>query len=92
MRLKPVSFAFKSNGVPGLGVIAQDIEKVYPQLVSEKSDGMKAVNYEGLIAPLIGAVQELKQENDELKKQLQFQEERQQELERKLQDRGPQGH
>ena len=69
MKLKPVSFTFKSNGKEGLGVIAQDLEKVYPQLVT-KGEGMKSVNYEGLIGPLIGAVQELKNENDDLRQQL----------------------
>lgn len=73
MRLKPVSFVFKSGGQKSLGVIAQDLETIYPELVSQKPDGMKAVNYEGLIAPLISAVQELKQQNDELRKQLQAQ-------------------
>ena len=33
---------------------------------------MKGVSYEGLIAPLIEAVQELKKENDEIKIQLQI--------------------
>jgi hypothetical protein len=69
MKLKPVSYTFKSNGQPGLGIIAQDLEKVYPQLVVSNK-GIKYVNYEGLIGPLIEAVQELKKENDELRQQI----------------------
>lgn len=84
MKLNPVDFKFKATGQEGLGVIAQDVEKIYPQLVSMRGDGMKAVNYEGLIAPLIGAVQELKKENDDLRQQVRDQAIRQDELERQL--------
>ena len=73
MKLKPVSFAYKAGGKESMGVIAQDLEKVYPQLVASGPAGLKAVSYEGLIAPLIGAVQELKKENDELRQELRAQ-------------------
>ncbi len=88
MRLKPVSFNFKSSGKESLGVIAQDIEKIYPELVTT-GDGMKAVNYEGLIAPLISSVQELKKENDELRLKIDAQAARQEILERELHKRTP---
>jgi len=86
MQMNPVSFTFKANGQKGLGFIAQDVEKIYPQLVTPNGDqqGMKAVNYEGLIAPLVGAVQELKQQNDDLRRQLHDQTLRQEEFEKKL--------
>lgn len=87
MKLNPVSFTYKSNGDKGLGVIAQDVEKVYPQLVAGKGDQMKFVNYEGFIGPLIGAVQELKKENDDLRRQLHEQGLRQKALERALENR-----
>ena len=85
MRLKPVSFTLKVNGKDSMGVIAQDLEKVYPQLVGTGGAGMKAVTYDGLIAPLIGAVQELKKQYDDLRAQLHEQAERQEKLERALQ-------
>lgn len=44
---------------PGMGVIAQDVEKVFPALVSTDEHGRKQVDYIGLIAPLIEAVKEL---------------------------------
>jgi hypothetical protein len=44
---------------PGMGVIAQDVEKVFPQLVVTDEHGRKQVDYDGLIAPLIEAVKEL---------------------------------
>jgi hypothetical protein len=44
---------------PGMGVIAQDVERVFPQLVETDEQGYKRVEYSGLIAPLIEAVKEL---------------------------------
>ena len=44
---------------PGMGVIAQEVEKVFPELVTTDDQGRKKVEYEGLIAPLIEAVKEL---------------------------------
>ena len=43
-----------------IGLLAQDIEKVFPELVSE-SHGVKSVNYQGLVPVLINALKE--QEN-----------------------------
>jgi prepilin-type N-terminal cleavage/methylation domain-containing protein len=85
MQLKPVAFTYKSNGLQSFGVIAQDLVKVYPELVSQgNEETMKSVNYEGLIAPLIGAVQELKRENDDLHQRLTAEEKRQKALEQKI--------
>ena len=38
-------------------LLAQDIEKVFPELVSE-SNGIKSVNYQGLVPVLINALKE----------------------------------
>ena len=84
MKIKPVSFVYKANGKKSMGVIAQDLEKIYPQLVVDGRDGMKSVGYEGLIAPLIGSVQELKKENDTLSAQLRDQSARQEKMEREI--------
>jgi len=53
-----------------LGVIAQDVEKVYPQVVHMGSDGYRRVSYQFLVAPLIEAVKELKKENEALSKRI----------------------
>ena len=42
-----------------IGVIAQEVETQYPELVLEDAEGMKSVNYSGLVAPLIEAVKAL---------------------------------
>jgi hypothetical protein len=61
-----VEFKWKNNHQKSMGVIAQDIEKILPDLVYEM-DSKKSVNYNGLIALLIESVKELKKEIDELK-------------------------
>lgn len=45
-----------------LGLIAQEIEMVYPELVSLDANGNKAVNYIGLIPVLIEALKEQQQQ------------------------------
>ena len=42
-----------------IGFIAQDLEKVYPELVETDYKGMKSVNYSHLVAPLIEAFKTL---------------------------------
>jgi hypothetical protein len=49
-----------------VGVIAQDVEKVLPELVENRDNGYKAVKYEKLTALLIQAVKELSAKVKEL--------------------------
>ena len=51
-----------------IGVIAQEIEEVLPEVIATRDNGYKAVYYEKLVPLLIEAVKELKAEVDELKK------------------------
>jgi hypothetical protein len=51
-----------------IGLLAQDIEKVFPELVVENK-GIKSVNYQGLVPVLINALKEQQSEIDALKKQ-----------------------
>ncbi len=48
------------------GLIAQELQEVYPDLVYESPDGMLAVDYVGLIPVLIQSIQELKSQIDML--------------------------
>ncbi len=50
-----------------VGVIAQELEAVLPELVVDREDGFKAVKYDRIVALLIEAVKELKAEVDLLK-------------------------
>jgi hypothetical protein len=49
------------------GVIAQEIEKVLPELVNTREDGYKAVKYDKLVSLLIEGIKELSKEVDKLK-------------------------
>ena len=48
------------------GIDAEELQKTYPDLVLEGQDGYLAVNYVELVPVLIKAIQELKQQVDEL--------------------------
>ena len=52
------------------GVIAQDVEKVLPEVVAERPDGTKAVRYEKLAGIMIQAINELADQVEEIKKRL----------------------
>ena len=66
-----VRFVWKDLGTPSVGVIAQEVEQVLPELVSERSDnGTKSVNYNGLVGVLIEAVKELSARVESLENQL----------------------
>jgi hypothetical protein len=53
-----------------IGVIAQEVEEVFPEVVSTDNQGYRSVSYRKLVAPLIEAVKELKAENENLKLRL----------------------
>jgi hypothetical protein len=57
-KLSPVSFNWKTTGEKSYGLIAQEVEKILPELVSE-TNGVKSVRYIPLIAMLIDAIVEL---------------------------------
>ena len=59
-----------------IGVIAQDVEKVLPELVSTNKEGYKMVDYTKLAPVLIEAVKELMAENEQLKQRLDAMEEK----------------
>ena len=50
-----------------VGVIAQEIEEVLPEVVQTRDNGYKAVKYEKIVPLLIEAIKELKKEIEELK-------------------------
>jgi hypothetical protein len=74
-RLKPVHFTWRASEFPAYhfgdgmnaGLIAQDVEQVFPELVQTDERGFKTVNYTELPYLTLAAVKELKAENDALK-------------------------
>ncbi len=76
-KLRGVEFDWnygKKEGQHDIGVVAQEVEKVIPEIVYSKKlldkKEIKTVDYEKLTAVLIEAVKELSQEVTELKKQI----------------------
>ena len=67
MLLRPVSFEMKGRkGVREFGFVAQDVETLFPEFVNTAADaiGTKSLNYVGMIAPVVKAMQEMKAAND----------------------------
>lgn len=50
--------SYEMKGKQKIGVLAQEIQKVFPELVSEDDNEMLAVNYQGLVPVLINALKE----------------------------------
>jgi hypothetical protein len=72
IELNPVSFKFKHDikAKEHYGFIAQDIEKLYPELVKNSEMGYKTVNYIELIPILVSKIQSMDKEIKELKEQI----------------------
>ena len=74
--LKGVTWNWNDNAdelqqsLPNVGVIAQDVEKVLPQLVTDRDNGFKGVDYAKLTGLLIEAVKDQQKQIDELKNKL----------------------
>lgn len=79
-QLQGYHFSWKKNDRPDIGVVAQEVQKVYPELVHAGADGKLAVQYGNLVAPLIEAVKELRLQNIELQKRLDAQEKKLREM------------
>ena len=67
--LNPVTFSFKSDLQKKIhfGFIAQEIEKIYPELVGNNNLGYKSVNYTEMIPLLLAKMKIMQDEIDELK-------------------------
>jgi hypothetical protein len=69
LKLKPVTYQWKTDEFPGMnftndvqiGLIAQDVEKVFPNLVMTNNNGYKAVSYEKLSVILLEGMKEQQQ-------------------------------
>lgn len=68
IQINGVTFNWKKDARPSVGVIAQEIEKVFPELV--QGEDPKTVNYNGLVGLLIECIKEQQVEIDYLKGKL----------------------
>ena len=71
-KLNPVSFTFKDDEQhkKHYGFIAQELETVYPELVTDTEIGFKAVNYIELIPILLSQMKNMQVEIDKLKEDI----------------------
>jgi hypothetical protein len=78
VRLQPVSYNWRTEEYPQfrfssgkeIGLIAQEVEKVFPDMVSTDQAGYKRVNYGELPLLMLQAIRELKAENEKLQEEL----------------------
>jgi len=70
MKLRGVSFNRTGEDRKNIGVIAQEIREVLPEVVHEQEDGMLAVAYGNIVGLLIEAMKEQQEQIDELKSML----------------------
>ena len=63
-KLNPVTYLNKKSDKQDIGLIAHELQEIFPELVNGEKDGeqLQSVNYIGLIPVLIKEVQELKKE------------------------------
>jgi prepilin-type N-terminal cleavage/methylation domain-containing protein len=71
LALQPVSFRWKSNNEKEIGLIAQDVQHQFPDLVeTSKDNGYLSIQMGNLVSPIIEALRELHEENESLKADL----------------------
>lgn len=64
--IKTYEYVLKDDGKRHVGLIAQEVEKVIPEAVSEDDDGFKSLDYNSVVAALVGEVNALKKRVAEL--------------------------
>ena len=70
-KLHPITFDWKSDSTHDVGLIAEDVEKVTPLLVTHNKDGqVEGVKYDKLTVVLINAVKEQQAQIDKQQKQI----------------------
>ena len=68
--LEGVTFTWQESGEAEIGLIAQDVEKVVPDLVVTGKNDLKAVKYGNIVALLIEAIKEQQIQIDTLSNEL----------------------
>jgi len=68
--LRGVTFKWKENGHKSMGLIAQEIEQVIPEVVVTNQYGEKSVTYGSLIGLLVESIKELDEQVKEIKNHL----------------------
>ena len=66
LQLQPYNFTFKDDlsGTPQVGVIAQDLQKVFPESVSEDENGFLKIRWDEMFYAVINSIKELSHKID----------------------------
>jgi hypothetical protein len=70
MSLRGVSFDWKEGGAKAIGLIAQEAEKIIPEIVSKDDNGYLGIKYNNLIGVLVEAIKDQQEQINILKKQI----------------------
>ena len=65
-----VRFDWKKNNLPSAGLIAQEVEAFMPELVDTNDEGVKSMNYAGMVGVLVEAVKEMSSMIKDLQKEI----------------------
>jgi hypothetical protein len=76
LSLVPVDFQYIKDDKKSMGFIAEDVQKVFPELVTPMNDDILGLNYDGLIAPIVSCLQYLNKKVKTLEDQLRVFQER----------------
>jgi hypothetical protein len=70
--LNPVVFSYKNDKTKKThyGVLAQDVEKVFPELVEDNMSGYKTVNYQELLPLMLAKMKNMQEQINELKEKV----------------------
>lgn len=71
-KINGVQYQWIATNKKEIGVIAQEIAQVFPELVKTSDSGFMQVNYAGLIGVLVESIKALQQENKAIRQQLQM--------------------
>jgi len=69
-KLRGVRYDWIDNKKSSIGLIAQEVEEILPEIVETSSDNMKTIAYGNLVGLLIESVKELKSEINTLKQEI----------------------
>ena len=74
LSINPVRFTWNKNqstySGEDIGLIAQEVKEIIPEVVQERENGTLAIRYEKLVPSLVGAIQEQQSKIESLEKQI----------------------
>ena len=70
LQMRGVSFSWKDNGNKSIGVIAQEVQKIIPEIVNTNENGTMSISYDSIIGLLIEAIKEQQSSIEKLEKKI----------------------